>query len=999
MTLKLTTVSVPPTLGVVWVLWLGLLGAGAQSTALAQAVSELPRAEYYLSRELLGAGRTLDAAEGFDTARSRARRIGELRWIDSVPPLVMRGECFYQQGNLGAALELYESALQLAIENPDWLDQLEIPGEQLPAIEFAKGVNWLPRSTPSGVVGVPAAIQLAVDLNQAQVGPQGGIVAPVSLVTRLDATEVFQTLGLALVRRREILGPHIRQAPLTIALDQYFSQNPRQTAAWVVASWSTLRGLNHLGSLAPRDAAKEIRQGARIAQKFDYFLTPLALLVLADLEAQQGSYQLAIQLLGDASLLAAQFEQHPILAEIAQVLGSCGAASSRVDLVEPLQNMSSWLAKRSTIAFVAASVGAAELAVLAGDLTRAEKLANQASTPLRQRGIVLPRLQARLAHVKAQLAFATNRQPLGKQSLNEALQIMQGSAELGAFVPTIFQTQLTLDRLAAGTLSAQSAESLLGDAIAEPSALAWQNAPLETLATVTTARIPAYLRHLELARARGADAAELLELMDRVQRERLYEALPLGGRLFSWRKAIVADPQTLSAADRQAVDRVAQANPELPLNLQRMEAAVQQLRQEPIPLDERKLSASAKKPFASVTDLAGKLESEMLLRSVGRIPLERSVPQSASLPLLQSQLADGELLLGFLCAKQQALGVAVTNATCEVWTITNVGAVDAELKSLATEIGLVRTQGAPVLPSAVQRPDAAWRSTALELCAAIFPDTIRDQVAAAKRIIIAPSERLWYVPFELLPDGNTPHAAPWIANHPIVYIPTLGSLAMANAGRPAIQDTLGIVGGFFALDRETNAALARQLIAVVPDSQLVSLSQKILVPSADWLRLRIDQLWVAAEVPAAGWETQGLALGPTRPSSMGGWLELPFLSPLRVLMPGMATSLRSGVLQQGDDLFLPACALMYSGTQSAVLSRWATGGKSSQYLMQRYLQELATEASSTALRRSLLAHWAEQYLIADEPALQPAGDEDAQLIHGTHPLLWSGYMAVGDTAP
>ncbi len=64
-----------------------------QGSAHAQAVSSLPRAEYYLAKELFGAGRMQDAADGFRAALAGARRVGETRWVDSVPPNVMLGEC------------------------------------------------------------------------------------------------------------------------------------------------------------------------------------------------------------------------------------------------------------------------------------------------------------------------------------------------------------------------------------------------------------------------------------------------------------------------------------------------------------------------------------------------------------------------------------------------------------------------------------------------------------------------------------------------------------------------------------------------------------------------------------------------------------------------------------------------------------------------------------------------------------------------------------------
>ncbi len=134
-----------------------LLFALGSALAHAQAVSDLPRAEYYVAKELFGAGRMTEAAAGFDAALGLARQVGSERWVDSIPPLVMLGECYYQQGNVSLAMEQYDAALMLALANPSWIDQIEVATEQLPILEStaAKAINWFARSRPSLPVVIP----------------------------------------------------------------------------------------------------------------------------------------------------------------------------------------------------------------------------------------------------------------------------------------------------------------------------------------------------------------------------------------------------------------------------------------------------------------------------------------------------------------------------------------------------------------------------------------------------------------------------------------------------------------------------------------------------------------------------------------------------------------------------------------------------------------------------------------------------------------------------
>ncbi|MCA9126469.1 MAG: hypothetical protein KDB22_05265, partial [Planctomycetales bacterium] len=732
------------------------------SHGFAQALSELPRAEYYVARELFGAAHMQDAAEGFETALSRARRIGDQRWIDSVPPLVMLGECYYQQGNIAAALEQYDAALMLVLAHPAWPDQLETVAEQLPNREAVKGINWFQRSQPIQLLGIPEGIQISVDPTQAQVGPQGAVVAPVSLVTRLDVAEVLHTTAIALMRRWQLLGPLARYSPLAEPLERFFAHNPRIAAPWIVASWSVLRGLSELaGTGGAANSIAAVRAGTLVANQYDYFLSPLALHVLALLDSRQGNFHAALQNLQDASLLAAQFEQHLVLSEVTNELAACALASGRVDLLDPLQVFANWAAKRSTIAFSAALVGTTELAFYAGEIARADKLATQATAILARRDVMLPRQFAQLGFVQAGMAYARNRGGLGRSALLESLAAVHGNATTGAAVPEVFQIQMTLDLLASGAITQQVASTTLTQLLAEPGPLQWQLRPLETLATITTASMPAYQRLLELAVVRGADTSELLTLMDRVQRQRFYESLVLGGRLVAWRDAVRRDPQENNATNRQSVERARQAIP----SFSEIQAAIadleRQLQLEPLPLDERKLSSNAKKIATELSALYEQHENQLASLCCRRLPLERVVPPAASLDRIQANLHAADVLLGFAASGQTLFGIAISPAETKTWQVPATQNASAELQSLYLEIGLLRTQGRP-LPATVLSADAKWHETAQGLCQLLFPEEVRNMLTQSERIILAPFEKLWYVPYELLPDGDGRALQPWI---------------------------------------------------------------------------------------------------------------------------------------------------------------------------------------------------------------------------------------------
>ena len=966
----------------------------------AQPVSELPRAEYYVARELLRAGRTLEAADGFQAALARARRLGEGRWVDSIPPLVMLGECYYQQGNLAQALEQYDAALLLALANPTWIDQVDIQPEQLAELETTtKGIGWFATSRPTRAVVVRAGLQLVVDPTQAQVTQQGGVVAPVSLVTQLDVTEVLRSMAVALMRRWEVLGPLAKHSPLAAPLDALLARQPRQPVPWLTASWRVLQGVASLGAAGRIDVRQLLQQGMLIGNQADYYLSPFALLVLGKLEARDRNYAAAVTNFQDAAILAAQFDQHTLVTEATEWVAACAVASRRGELLEPLGRLATWANKKSGSVQVAALIGGGELAIYMGDMATADKLLRQAAVVLRGREIALPRAQAQLSYTAGLLAFGQNRAALGSSNLEAALKFMRGTPATGAVVESIFQAQLTLDLLAGNSLTAAQAEQVLSEAVAEPTREDWELHPLKTLAALSTPREPAYVRLLELAVTRNAAVDELVRCLDSIQRQRLYEALPLGGRWFSWRMALAGRPDQLSQENRQAVEAALQNQPSLLSTGGRIETLVAQLRGGPLPLDERKLSAEAKKAYAELEAAAVCFESQLAFVSLQRRPMERIAPPPASLPAIQKTLGPGDLLLGLVQGGQQIYGVAITGDQAQAWQVPDAGKLAADLAALLKEIGLAREQ--PSQPAEALTPTAAWRITAEKIAGHLFPAEVHKLLAASQRVILAPHDRLWYVPFELLPHDASSGNPPWIVHRKVTYAPTLGSLNVAFASPPAFANTVGIVGGLFAADPPGNQAAASAVAQAVPNSQLVWLNQKSTVPAAGWLKLATDQLWVATGVDSrdSSWDAAVLPLGKPDQARLGSWLETPRVAPASVLLPALETGLSRGQVGRGNEIFLPVCGLMFGGVKTACISRWPVGGTSSKIWLTRQLEELASERPSEALRRSVLALWPEQFLVAEEPSLLPTAKETPLMISGSHPLLWSGYMVIGDYPP
>ncbi len=956
----------------------------------AQAIGEAPRSEYYIARDLFETGRLADAAEGFRLTISRSLRIREKPWIDSIPPLVMLGESYFHVGKVALAMEQYDAALTIAIEYSNWIEQVAAPDLQ-PFDSKAKGINWFSPSRPTQLTATPEPGLLTVD-----VAGQPGAGQPMALSTRVDSSEVLRTTAIALARRGEVLGPLAKYSPLAVPLNQLLGRDIAQRAEWARASWRLLRGIHAMSVPSEVDPVALITANAILTNDVDYFMTPFALLQLGNYQRKQKGIQSALPYWQDASLSAARHSQYAVLAETLQTLSAACAATNRTDLLNNIQNAASWGAKQSAFVQANGFAGAAELATMSGDWTAAESNSKQAAAALRMRDVMLPRAQAQLFFANAITAFGENRGVLGKQSLESALKIMRGTAQDGAMAKQIFQMQMVLNLLQANALQVVDAEAVFAEILDEPGIGPWQVEPLETIAAMTTSAVPAYGTALEFAERRGTKE-QVVERMDRIHRQRFFEALPMGGRLFSLRAALLGDPQRIPAEMQPIVAQLQQDAPELAKSTQRIAQLRAALSVAPLPIEDRQVTAEMRKSLTELGKAAELQENLLHLHALKRRPFNRFAPFSATVAKIQAALDENDLTLGFVCTNGRMYGAAITKNTLETWSSAELPQIEEQIKTLLTEIGL--STPSKVTPTAATAMNATWRETAAKLYGKLLPANIQAMVAGADKILVVPDGVLWYLPFEMLPTSSRSSHSPWLAKHAVTYFPTLGSIPLASAPAPKIERSLYATSNFFGSEKAFNESLTEKIGTEAPGLSRIELGSKNHSPFAHWSRLMTEQLIVTSKLEASArpFETNLLPLDGSQTALLGSWIESPCRTPSRVILPGYQTTASSSKVADGLELMIPACSLLYNGTNSALLSRWPVGGRSTQVLLCRFLQELDRESPSVAWQRSAAAFWADEFLIADEPALLPSGKETAALVSGQHPKLWSGYMVIGDS--
>ncbi|MCC6509692.1 MAG: hypothetical protein IT423_11325 [Pirellulaceae bacterium] len=740
-------------------------------------------------------------------------------------------------------------------------------------------------------------------------------------------------------------------------------------------------------------AMELLSSGASIENRSDYFMTSICLMALAAIESGQGKEASALNRLGDASLRAAQLEQADLLAESLAMIGQLACAARRTDLLPVLQAATVWSQKYAILPFMQGSAAVCELSVLSGNIPVHEAAAKQMLNLLRgqDRGqdVTLPRAQAQLGYAMARAAAAQNRLPLAEGQLETSMSMLRGSPLTGAATPRVFQTQLTLELLLQNKIAEADAERLFETLLQEPSSDQWRRWPLECMVSISSGHLPAYEKFVELAVKRQA-TSETVTRMSQQQMERYHEVLPLGGRLLAARQLMHSDKQTWPAETVATLEPLLKLFPAIRSMPLGMRETLEFLAREPMVIEDREISAESKKNFGELAKQSEAEENALMMLALQRIALPRHQPAPVGLDDVQQRLRSSDVLISFVHSPTNVYGAAISKTAHHVWVVPESPVLDAKIALLLTQIGL---RGAPNLDVGMKAP---WRTTASELSKLLLPEQARQMVAAGERTIIVPSGNLWYLPFDLLPldaDGRVP----LLARHPTCYLPTLSHVRLLGSAAPTVRNTIGIYNSFFANERVANQTLCGQIGQGLPQSLRLDSQQKSGLSTPSWLRLRGDQIWVASELPMVKtpWELRVLPLEPSQENALANWMQSPLRGPSRLFLPGLQTGASIVEMKGGNELFIPACTFMVSGVRSTWMSRWKVGGRSTHTALGRLLDEMQYESPSSAWQRSAIALWAEKIPTAEEPVL-PSAKSLPSTIDGSHPLLWSGYMVLGD---
>ncbi len=952
---------------------------------------------YFASLELLQRGRYKQAIKGFQQAGRNAIRFGSQRWIDSICYYAMLGETYYRTGQLEEARNNFESALNIYLQNSDWMLRMKFPPQITPNQHPPRSPIWA-RSRRKFVLGnFPEVFSIVRGGPKLVTGNGKSGIGNVQKLQSLHATEVVRCTALAIRRYTELYGPLAEYNPLLEKVQSALVQRQTSPNHWSQVWIDYPLGVAQAAMGKREIAAATLQRGLVLSGRLDHPLTGAGLLELGRLNLKESRYDQATNFFQAAALSAAYYNQQLVVQEAFKLAFVAHTASGRSGVPPNFADAIIW-AKRNNLEETYASllIRTAEGFANAGNIKEAEATLNRVQPILRRNKIAGSRIGAEANYVAFVIAMIRSDMQSAGRILADVMRFeRQGSVRL-------FHVLLVNRSYQQGAIRDRIAMQLFAKVLGQPSPIVWRHEPLEAWSQLLIPQFVA-LEHWFNAAIKREKPLEAMEIADRVRCARFFSTQPLGGRLLNLRWLMQADAAALPQTATLQRQEFLTAFPRFGKLTQQSDAIRGEIKQGSLLPAAIKSVKQQEKLFGELLKINRAQEKMLLPMVVRREPVEMVFPPPNKGKDIQSRLGDGEAILMLHVASQAHYGCLITKSNQRVWRIDSPQEVQVHLKDLLRMMGHREPNGA-IKTSEIDAN--RWRPSAQALLQSLTKGAKIDLGKNINELTIVPDHFYWYIPFGALPldseGGET-----LLSGVRIRYAPTLGLAQGDGRGRKQSGAWAIVQGQLYpGEDPDVAAQVTDAVEKLVTKSSVVSQSFKMhghaFVSLLDGL-LVWDDLDNGVNAP--------LDLAPLQVdrgkegSTIGEWLKLPWPSPDVILLPGFHTpsenSLKNiknkGMNRIGDELFLTSMGLLGAGSRTLLISRWRTGGRVATELLKEFIQELPNSSASDAWQRAVQ--------IVDQTEVDPANeprvdsDPEGPPVTGRHPFFWSGFVLIDPGEP
>jgi hypothetical protein len=949
--------------------------------------NNLIRPEYYAALDFYEDGMTGQAFVGFEQAFEQSRQINNQRGIDSIPPLVLMGECLLTQGDIGAALERYEAALAISTRCSQWLQLLGTPPQSDRAEQRYREVNWTVANSRTASYTSTNDLWPILIGNQDALLELDGMKRDTGKPVNVDALEIMRCQAIALRRRQLLQGKLTPFNPMSPVLSKVFEvQKIGNLHESIRVAEKVCNALAMLSTDTNRSLViQQLKQNLSLPDGNDHSLTPVALLALSDLAIDSDDITSAEDYALEASLCAARAQQAEHVEEAIELWSMCAGQNQRDAAITNriLQQVATWANSRSRLVAIRAQVELVRQAALRGDTEGAKKQSSTATSMLLPQPILLPRMEATVSYSLARVAFLDGNIEQGIQKIDESLAGLKGASDLSCASPTLYQLALARKLAEEKNINRDQAETVLDSLLHSDRIGRWKTSIVEQLILLTADKLP-YVRLFLQSQLATENAPAHLAAWDTWRAHRFRQSSVLNGRLLALRQSIHADNSLLTEREASEREVLKRALPGLLQTGESMQRWIHETRNGP-KFDTRKWNEEETKRWDALIRLSASQESALWSAAISPVHVPTNFPPKLDLPKLIECLRNQDVVISFGFIDQAVWGYVVTKEETHYWKLENKDKLLVDLQSIHQAISQGETLQSKKLSESL-----------LRFGTVLFPEKIRQLLTNQGRWIVVPDGPLWQFPFELLllPGGNP--GTPAISEHPICYSPTMGCIPFLIDRKPELAKlkVLQQSPEFWG----KNPAHAQTIETQTEESltDYVHLNPATFSPPSRYLKLACDRF---VPLQIAPWnDPNALPLGFEKASGavpLSAWNPLPWGTPRELWILGSEFTLPI-VDTTGDEWLKVTLSLIAQGTKQMYFSRWHVGGESTGLFLRGLNDSLEGSSFSDAFQRAIATLWIEELNTQYEPSLINQGSQPERVL-GEIPKFWSGYMCIGDS--
>jgi tetratricopeptide (TPR) repeat protein len=924
-------------------------------------------------------------AEGRGAIRSPASP-----WIDSICYYTMAGECYYQLGQLPAALDSYNSALKLYVAYSGWMMRVQFPPAIMPAnLGAIRAAPWGQSKRGAAVGQFPETFLLGQgQVDQTAVVMRGGVVQQPVLFP-VHVAEIVRATSLAIRRRRELLGPVCKFDSLTNSLVEVLSRRPGPPNHWSEAWIQVELGCAYSAAGNVAQAKTALERAILAGGQFDHPLTSTALLELGRLALEAGDFQTAVRYCEEATYASLVFPNSTNMEEGFRLAALAHLLLNQKAPYPPLQPAIAWAKSQGNRQLQASlSLLAAESMAALGDTGQAAGFVANARLLAGRSDLAASQLGARMNHLASLTAYQVGDVATGDQALAAALSFQtDGSLWL-------FHIAQADGRYVSGELSDRTALNLYDAVLRDPTPADWASSPLECLSMLSMPHGAALEHWFEAALKNTKEHELALEIADRARRHRFFSTLPMGGRLLALRWILEGPVELLGERGLLERQDLLARYPKYAQLAQRVANIRAKLAEKPVVDDSVEARRQQAELLAQLAEIGH--GQEVILREIAvrREGAEMVFPPLRKTRDIQQALPEGQVLLAFFATSRHLYAFLYSRQKYAAWQIASPAQLQKQISGLLREMGNFESNHEL---THAELAKGAWRASAAKITHLLLDRSNVDLAGNFDEIVIVPDGMLWYLPFEAISVGKPDHQKLLISQARVRYAPTVGlAVPYTSAHKP--RPNIGVVlGKLHPQDDDSVAASAFEQLGPAV-SGAVALPRSLTAASSVY-RLLLDGLIVLDDIEPAGgaYEWSPLQLDRGKPgSSLASWFALPWGGPEQVILPGFHTAAESGLRKgqaSGNDLFLSLCGLMSAGARTILISRWRAGGQTSVDLVREFAQELPHASPAEAWQRSVQVAADTPIETEHEPRVKKASPTGEPPKAG-HPFFWAGYLLV-----